>query len=110
MSDSLSTTWLGARLGRDPQELDAARRAGRMLGVRVNGHYAFPAWQFGPDGDVLPAVPRIIAAARAVGLGDDRLGRLLETPSGLGSGRRLADALRDGHVDHVLSVVYATAS
>jgi hypothetical protein len=41
---------------------------------------------------------------------DDRLGSLLQARSGLGSGRRLADALRDGNVDHVLSVVHAAGS
>jgi hypothetical protein len=108
MSDSLSTTWLGARLGRDPQAIDAARRAGQLLGIRVNGHYAFPSWQFGADGNVLPSLPRVIAAARAVGISDDRLGRLLDTRAGLAGGRRLADALRDGNVEHVLNVVRAT--
>ena len=107
MSGSLSTTWLGARLGRDPRELDVARREGRLLGVRVNGHYEFPAWQFGRDGEVLPAVPRVIAAARAAGMTDDRLGSLLQARSGLGSGRRLSDALCEGNVEHVLAVVYA---
>jgi hypothetical protein len=107
MNGSLSTDWLGARLGRDPRALDAARKDGRLLGVRVNGHYEFPAWQFGRDGDVLPDLPRVIAAARAAGMTDDRLGALLQARSGLGSGRVLADALRDGNVDHVLSVVHA---
>jgi hypothetical protein len=110
MTSSLSTDWLGARLGRDPHAVDAARREGRLLGVRVGGHYEFPAWQFGRDGQVLPALPRVIAAARAAGMTDDRLGSLLQARSGLGSGRRLADALRDGNVDHVLSVVHAAGS
>jgi hypothetical protein len=109
MSSSLSTSWLGARLGRDPGALDAARREGLLLGVRVNGHYEFPAWQFGRDGHVLPALPRVIRAARAVGMSDDRLGSLLQARAGLGSGRRLADSLRDGNVDHVLNVVHASA-
>jgi hypothetical protein len=108
MSGSISTAWLGARLGRDPKSLDAARRDGRLLGVRANGHFEFPSWQFGRDGEVLPAVPRVIAAARAVGMSDDRLGALLHARSGLGSGRRLCDALRDGNVDHVLAVVHGT--
>ena len=107
MTASISTAWLGARLGRDPKSLDAARRDGRLLGVRVNGHYEFPSWQFGRDGEVLPAVPRVIAAARADGMSDDRLGALLQARSGLGSGRRLSDSLRDGNVDHVLAVIHA---
>ena len=109
MEASLSTSWLGARLGRDPQALDAARREGRLLGIRGEGGYTFPAWQFGRDGDVLPALPRVISASRSVGLSDERLASLLQARSGLGSGRVLADALREGNVDHVLSVVYAAA-
>ena len=107
MSGSLPTTWLSARLGRDPQELDAARREGRLLGVRSGDHYEFPAWQFDGDGNVLPAVPRVIAAARAAGLTDERLGALLRAPSGLRSDRRLSDSLVEGNLDHVLSVVLA---
>jgi hypothetical protein len=100
-------TWLSARLGRDPQTLDAARREGRLLGVWNGDHYEFPAWQFGQDGEVLPAVPRVIATARAAGLDDDRLGALLNARSGLGTDRRLSDSLVEGNLDHVLSVVLA---
>jgi hypothetical protein len=96
---------LSARLGRGPQELDAARREGRLLGLRAGDHYEFPAWQFDRDGNVLLEVPRVIAAARAAGLTDERLGQLLHAPSGLGSNRRLADSLVEGNLDHVLSVV-----
>ena len=110
MQAALSTSWLGARLGRDPQALDAARREGRLLGVRSDGGYAFPAWQFDRDGNVLAALPRVIGAARAVGLSDERLGSLLQARSGLGSGRVLADALREGNVEHVLAVVHAAAA
>jgi len=105
MSGALSTTWLSARLARDPQVLDAERREGRLLGVWNGDHYDFPAWQFDRDGNVLPAVPRVIAAARAAGLSDDRLGALLSARSGLGSDRRLSDSLVEGNLDHVLSVV-----
>jgi hypothetical protein len=109
MSSSLSATWLGARLGRDPAAVDAARREGRLLGIRVGDRYEYPAWQFDSAGNVLPAIPRVIAAARGLGLSDDRLGALLRARSGLGAERRLADALRDGNVDHVLSVIHAAA-
>ena len=86
MQPSLSTSWLGARLGRDPQALDAARREGRLLGIRADGGYTFPAWQFGRDGNVLPGLPRVISAARSAGLSDERLCSLLQARSGLGSG------------------------
>jgi hypothetical protein len=109
MTGSLPTTWLSARLGRGPQELDAARREGQLLGLRAGDHFEFPAWQFDRGGNVLPAVPRVIAIARAAGLTDDRLGQLLNAPSGLGSNRRLADSLVEGNLDHVVSVVLGAA-
>src|SRR5439155_27102123 len=89
MGSSLSATWLGARLGRDPASVDAARREGRLLGIFVGNHYEYPAWQFDRAGNVLPDLPRVIAAARALGMSDDRLGALLQARSGLGSDRRL---------------------
>jgi hypothetical protein len=107
MSGSLPTTWLSARLGRDPQALDAARREGQLLAIRAGDHYEFPSWQFDRNGDVLPAVPRVIAAARSAGITDERLGQLLHAPSGLGSNRRLSDSLVEGNLDHVLGVVLA---
>ena len=105
----METTWLGTRTGRDPRALDALRRSGELLGVRVNGHYDFPSWQFGPDGRVLPALARVIAAARGRGMSDERLAGLLGARAGLGSGRRLADVLAEGNVEHVLSVVHGAA-
>jgi hypothetical protein len=105
MTGSLPTTWLSARLGRGPQELDVARREGELLAMRAGDHYEFPSWQFDKEGNVLPEVPRLIAVARAAGLSDDRLCALLQAPSGLGSDRRLADSLVEGNLDHVLSVV-----
>lgn len=110
MTSSLSAAWLGARLGRDPAAVDAARREGRLLGVRVGDQYEYPAWQFDAGGEVLPAIPRVIAAARSLGMSDDRLGALLRARSGLGSDRKLADVLREGNVDHVLSVIHAAAT
>jgi hypothetical protein len=109
MTSSLSAAWLGARLGRDPSAVDAARREGRLLGIRAGDQYEYPSWQFDAAGDVLPALPRVIAAARSVGLSDERLGALLRARCGIGSDRRLADVLREGNVDHVLSVIQAAA-
>ncbi|HKC84143.1 MAG TPA: hypothetical protein VKD46_09105 [bacterium] len=105
MSGSLSATWLSTRLGRDPQAIDALRREGRLLGMRIGDHFEYPSWQFDPAGNVLPEVPRLIAASRAAGVTDDRLAALLKTRSGLGSDRRLSDSLVEGNLDHVLSVV-----
>jgi hypothetical protein len=105
VNGSLSATWLSAKLGLDPSSLDAARRDGSLLGVSAGDHYEYPAWQFDSDGKVLPGLPGIIGAARAAGMTDDRLGALMQAGSGLGSGRCLADVLRDGNVGHVLGVI-----
>jgi hypothetical protein len=108
MSSSLSTSWLGARTGLDPGRLETLRRRGELLGVAAGGHYEFPSWQFGQDGRPLPALAHVIAAARSVGIDDERLVRLLNCRAGLRSGRCLGDALRDGNVEHVVSVVLSS--
>jgi hypothetical protein len=110
MNDSLTTSWLGIRLGRDPQSLERLRKAGQILGVRRGGGYAFPAWQFDEQGRVIDGIPQAIAAARSAGVSDDRLAELLEVRVGLASGQRLVDSLRDGNVSHVLGVVRAQAA
>ena len=104
---SLSESWLGARTGLDPGRLDVLRRRSELLGVRVGDRYEYPAWQFGPDGQPLPALAAVLSASRSVGLSDERVAELLNAPAGLGSGRRLGDALRDGNVEHVVSVILA---
>jgi hypothetical protein len=110
MDNSLSTSWLGIRLGRDPQSLERLRKAGQILGVRKGGGYAYPAWQFDERGRVIDGIPQAIAAARSAGVSDDRLAELLQVRVGLGAKRRLVDSLRDGNVGHVLGVVRAQAA
>jgi hypothetical protein len=105
MSSSLSASWLGARTGLDPGRLETMRRRGDLLAVVVNSEYVYPPWQFGPDGAPLPALPRVLAAARGAGISDDRLAELLGARAGLSGDRCLGDALRDGNIEHVLSVV-----
>jgi hypothetical protein len=107
MSQSLSTSWLGALTGLDPARLERLRRRGELLGVPVGDHYEFPSWQFGPDGQPLPALAPVLSAARSVGISDERLVRLLNARAGLTSDRCLGDALRDGNVEHVIGVVLA---
>ncbi len=108
MSSSLSTAWLGARTGLDPARVETLRRRGELLGVRAGDQYAFPSWQFGPDGEPLPALARVVSVARSAGIDDERLVQLLSARQGLGGSRCLGDALRDGNVEHVVSVVLAS--
>jgi hypothetical protein len=108
MEHALTASWLGIRLGRDPQALDRLRRAGQVLGVRRNGSYAFPAWQFDARGRVLDGIPQAIAVARSAGVPDERVAELMQARVGLGGERRLVDSLREGDVDRVLDVVFAS--
>jgi len=107
LEESLSGSWLSSRLGVGTQRLDAMRRGGELLGVRRPGgqDYLFPAWQFGADGKPRAILPRLIAAARARGLTDDRLYEVLTHREGLSGTTRLADALREGRDDDVLAAV-----
>ena len=107
--ESLSGSWLSTRLGVGTQRLDAMRRAGELLGVRRPGGYDFlyPAWQFGPDGKPRPVIRELIATARGAGMSDERLYQVLAGRTGISGDARLADALRDGRDDYVLSVVRA---
>jgi hypothetical protein len=84
------------------------RRAGQVLGVRRNGGYAYPAWQFDDHGRVLDGIPQAIAAARSAGVPDERVAELMQARVGLGGERRLVDSLRDGNVGRALDVVFAT--
>ena len=110
VQESLSGSWLSSRLGVGSQRLDAMRRAGELLGVRRPGGYdhLYPGWQFGVDGRPLPGVARVIAAARGRGISDDRLYEILSARTGIGGGERLAEALRQGRDDYVVSVVSST--
>jgi hypothetical protein len=107
--ESLSGSWLSTRLGVGTHRLDAMRRAGELLGVRRPGgyDYLYPAWQFAPDGRPRPVIRELVAAARAAGMSDERLYEVLAGRTGISGGGRLADALREGRDDYVLSVVRA---
>jgi hypothetical protein len=110
-SDSLSASWLAARLGIEPRRLEAMRRAGELIAFRPEGadeHY-YPVWQFDDDWQLLPVVPRLVGMAREAGLSDERLYKLLNARAGMGGDRRLADSLRDGRDDHVLAAVRSAA-
>ena len=109
--ESLSGSWLSSRLGIGTQRLDAMRRAGELLGVRRPGGYDFlyPAWQFGPDGRPLPVIERLVGAGRGAGLSDERLYEVLAARTGISGNARLADALREGKDEYVLSIVRSSS-
>ena len=108
-SEAISASWLGSRIGIEPERLDVLRRRGKLFGIRPPGgtEYLYPAWQFGADGKPLAFLPRLIEAARAANVDDDRLYELMSTRAGLLDHRRLADVLREGGEEHVIAAIRA---
>jgi hypothetical protein len=105
-SESLSDSWLSARLGVDRRRIDAMRRAGELIGVREPGSqaYLYPAWQF-EGGRPRPVVPRIVRAAREAGLDGMRLYEVMTMRLGLGGERRLCDLVVAGEDEAVVAGV-----
>ena len=105
-SESLTDSWLAARLGVERHRIDAMRRAGEIIGVRVAGEqeWRYPAWQF-EAGRPRRAVPRIVTAARERGLDERRLYEVMTMRLGLGGRERLVDLLLGGDDDRVVESV-----
>ena len=108
--ESLSGSWLSTRLGVGTRRLDAMRRNGELLGVRrPGGHdFLYPGWQFAPDGTPRPVIRQLLKTSRGAGMSDERLYEVLAARTGISGAARLADALREGRDDYVLSVVRAS--
>jgi hypothetical protein len=105
--ETLSASWLAARIAVEPLRLEAMRRAGELIAYRPPGaseHY-YPIWQFDENWQPLPIVPRLVQEARRRGLRENRLYEVLTARSGIAGGRRVADALREGRSDHVLEAI-----
>jgi hypothetical protein len=105
--DSLSASWLAARLGEEPGRIEAMRRDGELIAFRPEGaweHY-YPVWQFDDDWRPLASVSRIVGAARRAGLSENRLYGVLNSRLGLADRRKLADLLREGREEHILEAV-----
>ena len=105
-SESLTDSWLSARLGVDKGRIDAMRRAGELIGIREPGGqvYLYPAWQF-QNGLARPLVPQVVRAARDAGLDETRLYEVMTMRLGLGGERRLCDLLVAGEDAAVLAGV-----
>jgi hypothetical protein len=108
-AECVAATWLGERLAIDPARIEAMRRAGELIAVRKPGatEWLYPAWQF-QGWTPRAGVSRVVGAARAAGVTDERLYDLLTAPLGLtrsGGERRLADLLVEGRVDDVVAAV-----
>jgi hypothetical protein len=110
VSQALSASWLSTKWGIDTVKINAMRRAGELVAVRPAGshEWRYPAWQFGPDGNVRPEVAQVLEAARRRGVRPERLYAILERRSGMTGGGRLRDDLLEGRIEHVLATI-ATA-
>ena len=112
MERALTTSWLASRLGVDPVRLHVLRRSGELVAFRrgAGQEFVFPAWQFDAAWRPLPVLPRIVAAARELGIPDERLSALLEARVGLGGTERLQDLARAGEVEQVLEALRGAAA
>ena len=70
--------------------------------------HLYPAWQFDAVGKQLPAVSRILAAARDAGLGPMELDVFLNRRAGVG-GPRMWELVRGGREDFVVSSLRSAA-
>jgi hypothetical protein len=108
-SNSFTTSWLAARLGADPAQIEARRRAGELFAVPMTGgrEHLYPAWQFDATGEPLPALAKVLAAARAAGLDDKALEAALERRAGTG-GPKMCELIRAGREDFVIASLRAS--
>ena len=67
--------------------------------------WLYPAWQFDRSFHTVPAVERVLAAARDAGLNAQQLDALLQRRDGLTGTHRLVDSLAEGHDEHVLATI-----
>jgi hypothetical protein len=108
----ISGAWLAVKLGLEPRALDARRRAGELLAVPTpekGTEFLYPVWQFDPDGRPLPAIGRLVAAARAAGLSDVELHDVLQRRDGMTGAGRLLDQVRAGREERALDVIRSAA-
>jgi hypothetical protein len=105
--ESLSGTWLAARLGTEPERIELRRRRGELLGFREPGgqEFLYPVWQFDRDGAPYPWVARILEAGRDAGVSNDRLYEILSMRSGVVGGRRISALLVEGDEDAALTAI-----
>lgn len=105
--ESLSASWLAARLGTEPERIEVRRRNGELLGFREPGgiEYLYPVWQFDRDGTPYEWVSRVLAAARDAGVSQERLYEILSMRSGVVGSRRVSDLLRAGEEQAALTAI-----
>jgi hypothetical protein len=108
LARSLGGPELARRLGVSRQRLNVLRREERLLGLRVpiRRELHYPVWQFGEDGRPLAVLPRLVEAAREVGLHLRDLDALMVSADA-GEGKPLIEHLRAGDEAYALGVIRA---
>ena len=106
---TLSASWLAVRQGADPIRIERRRRAGELLAVRDKGggEWRYPMWQFDDEGEVRPAVQKLLEVAREQHIPPAELGRLLDRKVGLIGGKTVRDLLMNGGSEHALAEIRA---
>jgi hypothetical protein len=99
----LAVDEVGSRHGEDQRDAPGGRAGGRPPGA--SHEWLYPAWQFGPDGQVREDVARLLDGRRVTGASARAAHELLERRSGMTGGDRLRDDLAAGRIDHVLDVI-----
>jgi hypothetical protein len=108
---TLSSAWLAARHGVDPIRIERRRRAGELLATRSAGdrEWRYPTWQFDAQGQVRPAVARLLQLAKENRIPHDRLDQLLERKVGLVGGKTVRELLVNGGAEQALAEVRGAA-
>ena len=112
LTTPLPASWLASRLRVDAGEIARLRERGELFAEwsETAGEWLYPAWQFGPRGEVPRGVRETVAAARAAGLSQARLLALLRRRVGLMGGGRFFDLLFEGRADTVVTAIRAAAA
>ena len=107
----LPASWLASRLRIDSSKIEQLRERGEVFAVRDTGsdEWLYPAWQFGPGGEVPGGVRDAVVAARAAGLEESRLLALLRRRVGLMGGGRFLDLLFEGRSDTDVAAIRSAA-
>lgn len=101
LSESVSAEEAAVKSGRSRQNLEAMRRKGQALALRVGQQWRYPAWQFDPDavGGIVPGIREVLAALRMSAAG---AALWLIVPSLDLKGARPIDLLRQGRTREVV--------
>lgn len=103
LSESVSVDEAAEKSGRSRQNLEAMRRKGQALALRVGQQWRYPAWQFDPDGvgGIVTGIREVLAALRMSAAG---AALWLMQPSPVLKGARPIELLRQGRMRDVVQV------